>query len=139
LTQPSPEVIAIAGNHDFALEDAPDQGVHRALLGARWTYLQDAGVTTASGLNVWGTSWAPWFGDLPFVGDRDRLARQFERIPAGLDILIVHGPSYGFGDRALPFGLPVAPSGRDRDNPGQHVGSPELTAAIERAQPRLAV
>ena len=79
------------------------------------------------------------FGESPFVGDGDQLAGQFELIPSGLDILIVHGPPYGFGDRALPFGLPVAPSGRDRDNPGKHVGSRELTAAIERVQPRLVV
>lgn len=136
---PAAETVAIAGNHDFVLEDAPGQGVHKGWGGLRWTYLQDAGLTTDSGLTVWGTPWAPQFGDWAFEADAGELAARFALIPEHVDILIVHGPPYGFGDRALPFGLPVAPSGRDRDNPGRHVGSRELTAAIERAQPRLAV
>ncbi len=45
---PAGEVIAVAGNHDFW---APPigHGAHHRLIGARWTYLMDAGMTTQTG------------------------------------------------------------------------------------------
>jgi Icc-related predicted phosphoesterase len=54
----------------------------------------------------------------------DALARRFAAIPAGLDVLLAHGPPLGICDRAI----------RDAD-----AGSAALRDAIERARPRVCV
>jgi Icc-related predicted phosphoesterase len=58
------------------------------------------------------------------AGGEDELARHFEVIPDGIDVLITHTPPRGHGDLT---------------STGDHVGSEALLAAIERRQPPLAV
>lgn len=120
---PADEVVLVAGNHDKSIEawGMPD--------GLRCSYLADEGVERF-GLRIWGTPWQPWFGDWAFNAPRDDgeafLARKFDAIPDDTDIVVAHGPPYGYGD--------LVPRGG-----GRHVGSSALTAAIDRVQPRLVV
>ena len=63
-------------------------------------YLEDSGVE-AGGLRVWGSPWQPEFGGWAFNLPRgEQLAAKWASIPAGLDLLITHGPPQGFGDRS---------------------------------------
>jgi hypothetical protein len=116
---PARHTVGIAGNHDFLFEEAPDL----VPAGLKWTYLCDQ-QTTVDGLTVYGTPWQPTFGDWAFNLDEDDLATKWALIPPATDILLLHGPPFGIGDRVVR---------------GVHTGSPSLTAAIERLQPPLVI
>ncbi|MDB5171738.1 MAG: Calcineurin-like phosphoesterase [Phycisphaerales bacterium] len=116
---PARNVVGVAGNHDFLFENDPD----RMPPDLRWIYLQDR-AAELDGLNVYGTPWQPRFYDWAFNLDEADLARKWEMIPAGTDILISHCPPQGFGDKTVR---------------GLGTGSPSLLEAIRRVRPRLAV
>ncbi len=120
---PADEVVLVAGNHDQSVEawGLPE--------GLRCHYLEDEGVELF-GLSIWGTPWQPWFNDWAFnapqVDGETFLASKFERIPQRTDIVVCHGPPYGYGDRNGPPWR-------------EHVGSTALTATLERVRPELMI
>lgn len=118
---PAEAIVGIAGNHDFVFERQPEL-VPPDL---PWTYLQDSGAQV-DGLTVWGSPWTPWFHDWAFnaprEGGEESLAARYEAIPAGTDILLIHGPPRGFGDRTTV---------------GIEAGSTALLDAIDAVRPRL--
>lgn len=90
--------IVVAGNHDWCFVREPEAA--RAALGPDVVYLEDSGHDCA-GLRVWGSPWQPAYGGWAFNLPRGApLAEKWARIPAGLDVLITHGPPQGFGDRS---------------------------------------
>jgi Icc-related predicted phosphoesterase len=117
---PAEEVVLVAGNHDQSIEawGLPD--------GLRCHYLLDEAIELF-GLTMWGTPWQPWFHDwafnAPYRDGEAFLAAKFEPIPGGIDIIVGHGPPYGYGDLT-------------RDT---HVGSTAMTETLERVKPRLMV
>ncbi len=93
--QPHPHKLLVAGNHDWPFVHEP--AAARALLG-EVVYLQDQGATVA-GLRVWGSPWQPAYNDWAFNLPRgEALAARWALIPAGLDLLVTHGPPAGIGD-----------------------------------------
>jgi predicted phosphodiesterase len=119
---PARKIIGVAGNHDFIFEQAPQQVPD----GLPWVYLQDSG-TRWEGLSIWGTPWQPWFFDWAFnLYERD-LAAKWQLIPEGTDVLVLHGPPFGYGD-----GVP-------RDEGIEHTGSRSLLERIQLVAPRVAV
>jgi Icc-related predicted phosphoesterase len=119
---PARKIVGVCGNHDFVFERMPT-AVPRDL---PWTYLQDSGCEW-EGLKFWGTPWQPWFHDWAFNLYEPDLVKVWARIPEGTDILVLHGPPYGYGD-----GVPRA-SGVEL------TGSPSLTERIRVIQPRVAI
>jgi Icc-related predicted phosphoesterase len=111
------DIIGVAGNHDYIFEKKPDFKL------SQWTYLQDAG-TTWNGLKVWGSPWQPRFFDWAFNLDEPGLEEKWALIPDGTDILILHGPPFGYGDLT---------------NRHERTGSPSLTKRIEDVKPKLVV
>ncbi len=90
--------IVVAGNHDWCFVREPEAA--RAALGPDVVYLEDSG-HDAAGLRLWGSPWQPAYGGWAFNLPRGApLAEKWARIPAGLDVLITHGPPQGFGDRS---------------------------------------
>ena len=88
--------VIIAGNHDFAFAEHPDEA--RALV-SDFTYLQDSGATI-DGVTFWGSPWQPEFNDWAFNLPRGKaLAEKWSLIPDRVDVLITHGPPHGIGDR----------------------------------------
>jgi Icc-related predicted phosphoesterase len=116
--------VVVAGNHDRAFVNEPAQA--RALLGPEVTYLEDA-EAVVGGLRFWGSPWQPEFRDWAFNLPRGAaLAEKWALIPAGLDVLVTHGPPLGIGDgRGAGYG------GADR------LGCADLLAAVRRARPVL--
>ncbi len=118
---PYPHKVVIAGNHDWAFAQEPE--LARALLDGV-TYLQDA-EQAIDGVRFWGSPWQPWFFDWAFNLERGAaLAEKWAQIPAGVDVLVTHGPPAGHGDRTVR---------------GEGVGCADLLAAVERLAPRVHV
>eukprot|EP00004_Rigifila_ramosa_P019368 TRINITY_DN4905_c0_g1_i2.p1 TRINITY_DN4905_c0_g1~~TRINITY_DN4905_c0_g1_i2.p1 ORF type:complete len:379 (+),score=58.21 TRINITY_DN4905_c0_g1_i2:61-1197(+) len=134
--QPFKIKIVIAGNHDITL--------HRQFYDRNWKrwhktrqdfvdcrkiltnciYLQDEAVCV-DGLVVWGTPWQPWFLNWAFNLNRGQeIAQRWELIPSRTDVLVVHGPAYGHGDKIAN---------------GEHVGCKDLLSAIQRIKPQAVV
>lgn len=63
-------------------------------------YLQDTRIEI-DGVSFWGSPWQPAFNDWAFNLPRGAaLAEKWSMIPAGLDVLVTHGPPLGIGDRS---------------------------------------
>jgi len=119
---PCGHVIGIAGNHDFVFERAPEL-VPGTL---PWTYLQDAS-STVDGVTFWGSPWTPWFFDWAFNAPKGDVEETFLRgiydaAPDAADVLVIHGPPSGYGDRT---------------SRGQLVGSFAELELVDRVRPRL--
>ena len=114
---PHPHKIVIAGNHDFGIESDP-QGSRRIL--SNCIYLQDNGCEV-NGVHIYGSPWQPWFHDWAFNLQRgEEIRAKWELIPETTQVLITHGPPYGYGDRT---------------DQGLRVGCQDLLQVIERIRP----
>lgn len=115
---PAKEVVGVAGNHDWVFQTRPE-----LVPMLRWHYLLDSGVTLFN-LRIWGSPWQPTFFDWAFNLEEPDLQKKWALIPDDSDILVLHGPPHGHGDRTVR---------------GNHTGSPSLTRRLEQVQPRLAI
>jgi len=130
------KVIGVAGNHDFIFQENPDM-----VPAMDWEYLEDSG-TEWNGLKIWGSPWQPRFFDWAFNADEPDLKARWALIPEGTDILLLHGPPRGYGDK-----VPRRPAPRmcgtfddDKKWPGhEHTGSPSLLERILEVKPKLVV
>lgn len=112
---PAKEIVWIAGNHDFALQ------VFSFARSERIHYLIDKAISI-DGVSIYGTPWTPNLPDWAFQSD-GRAEDIFSTIPEGLDILVSHGPPYGYGDRVG----------------WEHVGCSSLLTAIQQKKPRIMI
>lgn len=123
--QPHRHKCIIAGNHDWAFQEDPEHAI--AVLGDGkdgLTYLRDKEATLGV-LRIYGSPWQPSFCDWAFNLKRgEALARVWDRIPSGLDVLVTHGPPRGILDRV---------------DDGRHEGCDDLLAAVLEKKPRLHV
>lgn len=115
------QIFGIAGNHDFGLFR------HKVALNddLPWTYLQDSGAEY-EGLKIWGSPWVADCDGWAFNLLTQQLDYRFRRIPDETDILLLHGPPYGYGDGVVGVG-------RNRER----AGSVTAMEAIRRCKPQL--
>lgn len=111
-------VFAVAGNHDELFEQNPEM---IRSIGFHWTYLEDS-AATFRGLKLYGSPWQPRFYDWAYNLDEPELARKWEMIPGDTDVLLLHGPPNGVGDKT---------------DHQERIGSPSLRRRIEAVRPRL--
>ena len=119
--------IIIAGNHDNYLNHFISIS---DMLSCDVEYLEDSG-TEFEGLKIWGSPWTRSFeGQNPHcmaftLATEAELAKKWELIPKGVDILITHSPCFGIFDQTIR---------------GEHVGSTSLAAwRNEGKRPKLHV
>jgi predicted phosphodiesterase len=113
--------IVIAGNHDRGFEEHPTDA--QKLLGAEdgITYLQDSGVVI-DGIKFWGSPWQPEFLNWAFNLRRGaEIARKWNLIPFGTDVLITHGPPMAILDYAH----------------GEHHGCADLWKRVRDLAPKI--
>ncbi len=109
--------VFIAGNHDWGFLDAKRLIVYKEICIPQRTqelidsypniyYLQDRALQVKvqdQTVNLYGSPWQPefyeWAFNLPRNGDE--LKRRWASIPNNTDILITHGPAYGYLDKVL--------------------------------------
>lgn len=123
--QPHPRRLCIAGNHDWLFQRRPDLAAQMLAGHPGITYLQDQGVRIG-GVGFYGSPWQPefcqWAFNLPRRGPELRQA--WARIPAGVDVLITHGPPHGILDQV---------------GGGPHLGCEELAERVAAVRPRIHV
>ncbi|MCX4241146.1 metallophosphatase domain-containing protein [Paraliomyxa miuraensis] len=122
-TLPHRHKVVIAGNHDwcFARTAVPARNLLQHEAGA--IYLQDDEITI-DGVRFYGSPWQPEFCNWAFNLPRgEALAAMWAKIPAGVDVLVTHGPPRGYGDR-VHRGLE---------------GCDDLLEAIDRVRPAVHV
>jgi len=113
--------VFVAGNHDWLFEK--DNALARSLLPKGVIYLQDSQIEI-EGLKIYGSPWQPEFCEWAFNLKRGwPLRKQWELIPAGIDILITHGPPLGILDFSK-FG-------------DEHVGCADLRQELQRIKPKV--
>lgn len=122
--------IFIAGNHDWGFEDNVTKVKEILSLYPEIEYLQDdmlvLGDDYQTALKIYGSPWQPRFYNWAFNADRgEDIKQHWDKIPNDVDILITHGPAYGFLDRV--------------NDKGNSLGCEELTKAIERINPSIHV
>lgn len=114
--------IIVAGNHEVCLEKHPREA--RALLDG-FIYLEDE-AATVEGLVFYGSPWQPKFRIWAFGATRGaELASKWAKIPDRVDVLVTHGPPYGFGDRIRWKEVE------------RHVGCADLLARVRETRPAL--
>lgn len=121
--QPQKHKVVIAGNHDFCLEKkTQQQDSELTLSGDGIVYLRDQEITI-DGVRFWGTPWQPWFHDWAFNLRRgEEIRKKWDLIPDGIDVLVTHGPPFGYGDLV---------------SDGERVGCEDLIKAVDRVKPKL--
>lgn len=135
---PHKHKVIVAGNHDWLFQREPAKA--RALFDEGFTYLEDAGAVVA-GLKLWGSPWTPRYYRWAFMKERgDELASVWSHIPAGLDVLITHGPPHGILDDANHY-RPQSPKAELFDALGDPeanpVGCEALRARVREVRPRV--
>jgi len=92
--------IFIAGNHDFYFE-REKASVIKKLIPENVHYLKDEEINI-DGIRVWGSPYTPWFFRWAFNKKRGvPLAAHWQSVPAGIDVLLTHGPVYGILDMLI--------------------------------------
>lgn len=129
--QPYDHKIFIAGNHDRMMEDEPEiaEKLIEQFGDKSIIYLQDDSCSI-DGINFYGSPWTPEFCGWGFQIHNDyEDTEHWRKIPKDTDVLITHGPAYGYLDQY------VMPNGQLSD----HLGSKGLHNWIDANNPKLHV
>lgn len=124
--------VLIAGNHDRIMENDPEwaQGI---LTGYKTIeYLQDEGfalydIDKDSSIRLYGSPWQPEFCDWAFNLPRngEEMKSRWDAIPTDTDILVTHGPPFGYHD--IPGGESI------------RVGCEMLRYRVDEIKPKIHV
>ena len=115
---PHEHKLIVAGNHDFYLEDHPEEA---AEILADYHYLLDSGLSI-DGVKFYGSPWQPRFQHWAFNLDRGaEIKAKWDLIPEDVNILITHGAPYGIGDQTFQE---------------ENIGCEELLKAVKRIKPK---
>jgi len=117
------------GNHDFIFETIITNSTQYFI---KWPenvhYLFDD-MVEIEGVKIYGTPWTPVFCNWAFMAKEKILHNYFLKIPEKLDILLAHGPVYGYNDTIIQY--PERTEGRD-----SHLGSKSLLHRIKEVRPK---
>jgi predicted phosphodiesterase len=124
--------IFIAGNHDRILENDPTWSLLTIKNYPNLIYLQDEGysiydIDGDSSVKLYGSPWQPaffnWAFNLPRNGEE--MKSKWDAIPKDTDILITHGPPFGYLD--IPGGQSI------------RVGCEMLRYRVDELKPKIHV
>lgn len=138
-SQPHQWRILIAGNHDKGTDPARKERCYKDLSDyfKKLCDLHDIILLNDSScdvwdnegniIKIWGSPVQPTFG-YNWAWNRNRgeaIKKHWDKIPAGMDVVVTHGPAYGYGDRCT-YG-------------NQRAGCEELLKALARVKPKMHV
>jgi Icc-related predicted phosphoesterase len=120
--------VFIAGNHDWGFQINTEIVKEILDFYGNITYLQDNEVLVGEKLvSLYGSPWQPEFYNWAFNLQRkgNELKEKWDNIPSNTDILITHGPAYGYVDKVI---------GRT-----ENLGCELLTERIKELKPKIHV
>jgi len=120
---PAKHICWIAGNHDFYFQGSKHV-IHT--MAPHIHYLQDQSIDI-DGIKIFGTPWTPVFGGWAFMKHDIDLYSNFSKIPEGTDIILSHGPAYGYCDTIMQW------------NDITPLGSRTLLTEIKRVNPKYVI
>ena len=120
---PIPTKVFVPGNHDTSLEKGL---ITRELIEHRKIHLLINEEKEIGGLRFWGSPFTPRYGSWSYMKDRGTINRIWEHIPAGIDVLITHGPPYGVLDATY-----------NHHNKVELVGCSALAKRVTKVEPRF--
>jgi Icc-related predicted phosphoesterase len=99
--------VFIAGNHDWGFQNNPKESMEILKLYKWFEYLQDdlfmVGKNYDDMVKIYGSPWQPefynWAFNLPRMGEE--LKHKWDMIPMNTDILVTHGPAWGYVDKIV--------------------------------------
>ena len=99
--------VFIAGNHDWGFQNNTEKIKGILTEYKHIEYIQDELITIQDGdgpeVKIWGSPWQPefynWAFNLPRNGES--LKAKWDLIPTDIDILITHGPAWGYVDKVI--------------------------------------
>jgi Icc-related predicted phosphoesterase len=124
---PAKHIVFIGGNHDFYLfetyKNKTEKDIHN-ILPQNVHYLRDSSVTINK-IKIHGTPWIPNLNNWAFYANDSQANEHFKLISKSVDILISHGPAFGFCDTILEY------------KETERLGSDPLLKNILRARPKV--
>lgn len=134
--QPAKMTVWVGGNHDFALQDwrykrdkigqLPGLYLDNNWLELFPGILPDIDWPEDKPLKIWGSPMSNRFGGWAFMAEESDLSDLWKTIPRDIDILMVHGPMYGYGDFIPYMAYSAEKRGFEASPTGHHVGSTSL-------------
>lgn len=129
--------VVIAGNHDFGFESKKNQAI-AALCSyddnshdKSVFYLENSAVML-NGVKFYGSPYTPWFYDLAFNSWRGaEIKKHWDKIPNDTDVLITHGPAFGYCDKVSGSSPGLTTFG--------HAGCKDLLTKIQEVKPKIHV
>lgn len=120
--QPAKHIVMVPGNHDvifdYALSTVPKLDCH---------ILIDK-LVEIEGLKIYGSPWSKDFYNWGFNLPEKKLKLAWDKIPEGIDILLVHSPPYGIFDMTQNLRYEK-----------KRIGSPSLLKKIKEIRPKYVV
>ena len=120
--------VFIAGNHDWGFQINTERIMEILNTYKDIDYLQDSEILVGDSLvRIYGSPWQPEFYNWAFNLPRNgyELKEKWDNIPSNTDILITHGPAYGYVDKVI--GRP------------ENLGCELLTERIKQLKPKIHV
>jgi Icc-related predicted phosphoesterase len=100
--------VFIAGNHDWGFQENPEKTMEIVNSYKSIDYLQDSflgyGKDVDNYVKIYGSPWQPEFHHWAFNSPKngEELEQKWNDIPEDVDILITHGPAFGYLDKSGP-------------------------------------
>lgn len=116
--------ICIAGNHDRLMEVMSHDEIEEIFKDTGIIYLNDSSVVI-NDIKFHGSPITPYFFNWAFNRHSHEIDKHWQLIPDDTDILITHGPAYGYLDLV-----------NNRYDQNKRTGCPELLKHIERIKPK---
>lgn len=122
-TQPAKHIVSVQGNHELWVEKHFEEAKQIALKVCPRVHFIDEGLAEVEGLKVYGSAVTPFFCNWAWNRHSYEIQEHWDKIPAGIDILVTHGPPYGIRD-LVEYRM-------------EHVGCPKLMIKIQEVKPKI--
>lgn len=135
--QPHKHKIVICGNHERQVSE--DTETVKSIFEPYGIKVLHNETIEINGVKFYGEPRTPEFFNWGWMYKRGKEAEEiWNKVPEDTDVLICHGPPYGYGDLAPRlFGFCGVPSGFE--NKPHHVGCRQQLKMLQRIKPKLVV
>lgn len=130
--QPAHHIISLQGNHERDVERNFQLYKDIALKECPSAHFIDEGLIEIEGTKIWTSAITPFFCNWAWNRySGEDIQKHWDRIPAGIDIVVTHGPCYGILDGVERF------NGQKCEFEIEHCGCPQLLDKVLEIKPKF--